>query len=979
MATGSAKKRNTTRSSSSKRSTAKKNTATKNAKRNEVDMLDEIFLLFVLAVAVLLFLSNLKLIGTFGMAVSGVMFGLMGVISYIFPIALFFIAIYYVANKGVQIPSVKIGAMIVLLIVLSTFAHLLFKIDAASDVSSALDYFSMCKDARSGGGLFGSAVGQTLYKLIGKAGTYIVLIVLLIISVILISEKSLFRALSDGTRNINDRMRERSERNYSEREEYDEIRRQRRSEIDEERRLRRQARREERDLRIEEKNVEKQLRRERRLDNIQKNKSEIEERQLKRTEKKVSGVSIDTTIYDNDINSDEQNLGPNNIIKMNDDVHEITVDTEGFDFSNITVRNEHAISVNPEEMNEMLSSYTDAPSAFIPKDDDYKRNRDYSEISRRKSFDDDLFDDTQEPEESHYSEPEFDLFYDNKVYQENEGIPSSFSREERVEERKAEFFEPLDRTPTVVKNDKKDSINTDTISRRTVDTSTRENKKVSKSTGRQKAYRIPPVNLLEKGSKTLGESDSQLKAVAERLRLTLQDFGINVKMTMWSQGPTVTRFEMQPERGVKVAQIKNLADDIALSMEATDVRIEAPIPGKPAVGIEVPNKTNSVVKFRDLIETDEFRNADSKISFAVGKDIEGKAVVTDIAKMPHLLIAGSTGSGKSVCINTLIMSILYKANPDEVKLIMVDPKVVELSVYNDIPHLMIPVVTDPKKAAAALQWAVNEMTDRYNKFAEYKVRDMKGYNKRVTSGDFDDVPEDERPEKMPQIVIIIDELADLMMVASKDVETSICRLAQLARAAGIHLIVATQRPTSNVITGLIKANMPSRIAFAVSSGLDSRVILDTQGAERLLGKGDMLFYPQGYNKPARLQGAFVSDDEVSKVVAFIKDEYGEVSYSNAVLSSLENGGSTSSQASASGGNSESEYDDLFVKAAQFIMEKDKASIGMLQRAFKIGFNRAARIMDQLSEAGVVGEEEGTKPRKILMGPEQFEQFVEENL
>ena len=462
-----------------------------------------------------------------------------------------------------------------------------------------------------------------------------------------------------------------------------------------------------------------------------------------------------------------------------------------------------------------------------------------------------------------------------------------------------------------------------------------------------------------------------------RLQQTLNTFGVKVTITDISQGPSVTRYELQPEQGVKVSKIVGLADDIKLNLAATDIRIEAPIPGKAAIGIEVPNKENMTVALRDLIESKEFREFNSNIAFAVGKDIAGKTVVADIAKMPHMLIAGATGSGKSVCINTLIMSILYKAHPDDVKLIMVDPKVVELSVYNGIPHLLIPVVTDPKKASAALHWGVSEMEDRYRKFADYNVRDLKGYNKKIETMS---VPEgEERPKKMPQIVIIVDELADLMMVCPGEVEESICRLAQLARAAGIHLIIATQRPSVDVITGLIKANMPSRVAFSVSSGVDSRTILDMNGAEKLLGKGDMLFYPQGYSKPARVQGAFVSDKEVSDVVDYLKNQtIGNVynSYAEDIEEKIKNIGSSggSSGSGSGGGNDRDEY---FEEAARFIIDKDKASIGMLQRVLKIGFNRAARIMDQLCEYGVVGEEEGTKPRKVLMSMEQFEQLLEE--
>nr|WP_307999130.1 DNA translocase FtsK [uncultured Merdimonas sp.] len=489
-----------------------------------------------------------------------------------------------------------------------------------------------------------------------------------------------------------------------------------------------------------------------------------------------------------------------------------------------------------------------------------------------------------------------------------------------------------------------------------------------------KAYRYPPLSLLKRGSKGGGESDAVLRETAMKLQQTLQNFGVQVTVTNVSCGPSVTRYELQPEMGVKVSKIVGLADDIKLNLAAADIRIEAPIPGKAAVGIEVPNKENAPVMLRDLLESPEFKNSVSKVSFAVGKDIGGKVVVADIAKMPHLLIAGATGSGKSVCINTLIMSILYKASPEEVKLIMIDPKVVELSVYNGIPHLMIPVVTDLKKAAGALNWAVAEMTRRYQAFAEMHVRDMKGYNEKIRTMP----PKDgEEPTLMPQIVIIVDELADLMMVAPGDVEEAICRLAQLARAAGIHLVLATQRPSVNVITGLIKANMPSRIAFSVSSGVDSRTIIDMNGAEKLLGKGDMLFYPSGYQKPARVQGSFVTDKEVQSVVEYLKDHNSDVTYDEEIVNHVNT--APIGNGAGAGASQEDDRDVHFVDAGRLIIDKDKASIGMLQRSFKIGFNRAARIMDQLAEAGVVGPEEGTKPRKVLMTSAEFEQYIEESL
>ncbi len=501
---------------------------------------------------------------------------------------------------------------------------------------------------------------------------------------------------------------------------------------------------------------------------------------------------------------------------------------------------------------------------------------------------------------------------------------------------------------------------------------------IPRTNPRKHKYVFPPVSLLSKGNtKKSGDTESYLRETAEKLQEVLSTFGVSAKVTDVSCGPSVTRYELQPEMGVKVSRIVGLADDIKLNLAAADIRIEAPIPGKAAVGIEVPNRESVPVMFRDLVESAEFKNIKSNIAFGAGKDIGGKVIVADIAKMPHVLIAGATGSGKSVCINTIIMSILYRADPEDVKLIMIDPKVVELSVYNGIPHLLIPVVTEPKKAAGALNWAVQEMTDRYQKFAQYQVRKIEEYNQKVEN--LKDIPDEEKPQKMPQIVVIVDELADLMMVAPGDVEDAICRLAQLARACGIHLVIATQRPSVNVITGLIKANMPSRIAFAVTSGVDSRTILDMVGAEKLLGKGDMLFYPQGLPKPLRVQGAFVTDKEVAEVVAFIKEKNGVTAYDSEMEEKVANAaGSSSNNAMSPDAGDDDGRDEYFLDSARLIVDKEKASIGMLQRHFKIGFNRAARIMDQLQEAGVVGPEAGTKPREILMTTEDLENYLEMN-
>ncbi len=859
-----------------KRGSAKK----KNVKPQNNGLYDEVVLLLVLATAVLLFLSNLNLIGSFGQVVSSVMFGLFGIVSYIVPIVLFLASAFYLSNRGAPVAVVKISAAIVLILLLCAFSQLLFCKDAVVDNIGG--YYVLSSTEKKGGGFFGGALSFMLCKCIGIVGTYIVMIVLTVVSVVLITEKSFFNGVKKGSTTIYNSARDDAAR----------------------RRELREERERERELRFEE---QKRLRDERkRMD-----EAEHEERIL-RSEKKVSGVMADTRLSKKN--------------KKTDDIHEITMEGElpEIDFEHVTIRTAHNISVNEELPNE--DPIPDLEDKLIEQTDTMVK------ASERIAFSEGipLFGDGARP-----------------VQQASKKTAVKMTQETDAKER------------TAVAVPKKSEMHNS----------------IHSEAGYHGIYKFPPIKLLQKGSsKANVDSTKQLKENAAKLQQTLNNFGVHVTITDISQGPTVTRYEMQPEQGVKVNKIVGLTDDIKLNMAATDIRIEAPIPGKAAVGIEIPNKENSTVVFRDLIESPEFEKAQSKISFAVGKDIGGQTVVTDIAKMPHLLIAGATGSGKSVCINTLIMSILYKAHPDDVKLIMIDPKVVELSVYNGIPHLMVPVVTDPKKAAAALHWGVSEMTDRYNRFAEFGVRDLKGYNKKVETA-FNDVAEEERPKKLPQVVIIVDELADLMMVAAKEVEESICRLAQLARAAGIHLIIATQRPSVDVITGLIKANMPSRIAFSVSSAVDSRTILDNGGAEKLLGKGDMLFYPQGYAKPARLQGAFVSDQEVSDIVEFLKKNSQGHVYSTEIEEKI----ASTETASAMDTDQGSDRDQYFVDAAKFIIEKDKASIGMLQRVFKIGFNRAARIMDQLADAGIVGEEEGTKPRKILMSQEQFEAFIEESL
>ena len=478
-------------------------------------------------------------------------------------------------------------------------------------------------------------------------------------------------------------------------------------------------------------------------------------------------------------------------------------------------------------------------------------------------------------------------------------------------------------------------------------------------------YEFPPIELLtEGGSRGIKGGKKVIADNATKLQKTLYNFGVSAKVENVSVGPAITRYELKPAEGVRVSKIANLADDIALNLAAESIRIEAPIPGKQAVGIEIPNKENEVVHLRDIIESDKFSDSNSKLAFALGKDVAGEEIVTDIAKMPHVLIAGSTGSGKSVCINTLITSIIYKAKPSEVKLVLVDPKVVELSVYNGIPHLLIPVVTDPKKAAGALAWAVQEMVNRYSLFASKGVRDIKGYNAALDK--------ENEASKLPQIVIIIDELADLMMVAKNDVEDAICRLAQMARAAGMHLVIATQRPSVDVITGLIKANIPSRIAFAVSSQVDSRTILDMAGAEKLLGKGDMLFYPTGMSKPTRIQGAFISDKDVEKIVDFVKSN-GTATYSDDVLESIEKANSNEKEIKDIGEDGD-DTDPFLDEAIETVIETQQASTSFIQRRFKVGYARAGRIIDQMEERGIISGYQGSKPREVLMSKERWQEL-----
>ena len=824
----------------------------------------EVILWVIVAIALLLFVSNLGFGGIVGQAVSGVLFGVFGLIAYVLPILILVVSFFAVSNKGNFHASVKIAAGVVFVAFFCLFLSLA---GSGREYYEPMKAYTYSATERAGGGIVGGALAYVMVKAFGVIGSYIIDFIVLIICLVLITERSALKGMQKGGQKVYESAKESNER-YKEYREY-----------------------------------------------------KNEERRKRRMDHKVSGVSIDTKI------SDQKESG----VGTSDEIGEL-----------------HA---NP--------------------------NVDLPEISqeskvRLSSGEDTLF----EPQKASVQP-----LISGEITASEPVISGDYMHENPVAEPESADPKPgkqaSEEVPTVAEHTKRKARTSEEEIQKEIADVVQEMAPAAAQP--EKKYVFPPVDLLKAGSgKKSANTESQLRETANKLQQTLKTFGVNVTVTNISCGPAVTRYEIQPEMGVKVSKIVGLADDIKLNLAAADIRIEAPIPGKAAVGIEVPNKENVTVAFRDLIESKEFKESKSKISFAVGKDIAGKTKVTDIAKMPHLLIAGATGSGKSVCINTIIMSILYKADPSEVKLLMIDPKVVELSVYNGIPHLMIPVVTDPKKASGALHWAVAEMTDRYEKFAQANVREINGYNAKVDSIE---VPEgQERPQKMPQIVIIVDELADLMMVASNDVEEAICRLAQLARAAGIHLVIATQRPSVNVITGLIKANMPSRIAFAVTSGVDSRTILDMNGAEKLLGKGDMLFNPQGAPKPIRVQGAFVSDEEVSEVVEYVKEHNGDAQYNDSVqqkMESLQSSGSNSVSISDSDAADDGR-DAYFVDAATIIVDKEKASIGMLQRYLKVGFNRAARIMDQLEEAGIVGPEEGTKPRTVLMNKEQFEAYIDAN-
>lgn len=896
----------------------------------------EIKVLVVFVMGIIILLSYANAAGFIGRLLSQFLFGMLGLIAYIVPFFMMGAYAFLMANPGNIKLRNKIICFSIVIVLFAAFMQLFhYGYDSKFQI---VKFFGNSAAERSGGGLLGGLLSNALAFLLGKWGAYIVLIALFTVAFMYLTEKFIFAHLGRKSKVAYERVKERAVQAV------------------EERNLAREA---EEELEVLE-DWEQEEPRRAKFFSFKKDKSEREKEEVKESPALIEIVADESVEESLDSVTEEEEDGLEflTIQRGNEESNQRDLEQEKpvhDDIEEILAREvERAIKedipIYQQEINRKFAKASLAETPTVVVTEPVKETEVYSmqEIFATEPKHEEPLEFACEVESR---EPKEGIVMD-AVEQEGGPLPEDVMLQT---ESNGQYI-----MESVLPDAKNEASK---VSREGMEAIEVANAPV------QKEYEFPTVDLLAKPEKAQeGMSDEELKEKARKLQETLESFGVRAKVINVSCGPAVTRFELQPEQGVKVSKITALTDDIKLNMAAEEIRIEAPIPGKAAVGIEVPNQTTTTVHLRDLVENSQFKKHQSNIAFAVGKDIGGQVVVTDIAKMPHLLIAGATGSGKSVCINTLIMSILYKAHPDDVKLIMIDPKVVELSCYNGIPHLLIPVVTEAKKASAALQWAVDEMTKRYNKFAELTVRDMKGYNEKIKAVEY---ANDERFQKMPQIVIIVDELADLMMVASKEVEDAICRLAQLARAAGIHLVIATQRPSVNVITGLIKANVPSRIAFAVSSAVDSRTILDGGGAEKLLGKGDMLFYPSGFPKPVRVQGAFVSDEEVNTVVEFITQQ--NIAQYDTEIDAKITENKYAKEEEKSGSNSGN--DDYFVEAGKFIIEKEKASIGMLQRVYKIGFNRAARIMDQLCAAGVVGPEEGTKPRKILMTMEEFENYI----
>ncbi len=925
--------RKKTNTSGRKKQPAKSKQPVKNKQIQDNQLRNDCIILFSIACAIILILTNFNLAGTLGRGIKWLMFGVFGVMEYIFPFVLAASVIFLMVNRDlIRVARIKTAAAYGLFVVLCGMIQRVYNKPAIME-SNVGEVFTYCADYKAGGGFLGGVLCKALSP-IGAIGTFVILMILAIICIVIITEKSFVSGLKN-VKKSSQRMMQEAKEDYSAYRQHSASLHENDMSDEEYHRLREEERARARLRKIEKK--EKQL---------AEKKAREEYLANARMNNVVRGVTSDTLIT-GDVQPEPEI-----------DIHEIEVDRERKDEYSADIY-EPDNRMKPVDKAQVIVDDSDDLFEDLYSDD--KSADSGMPVQSVQEIQDDYY-----SEESQYPDEDVsDGMVDNYSYSEPDADEEVYDIQG---DEAADYTDDIQEEPEADVQDNVTAENPASEGGALVST---DNKNGVSEKKQKKAYKFPPVSLLKKNPGAASGGKAEYRMTAQRLQETLLTFGVKVTITDISCGPTVTRYELQPEQGVKVSKIVSLSDDIKLNLAAADIRIEAPIPGKAAIGIEVPNKEAGSVYFRELVESKEFKESQSAISFGVGKDIAGKTIIADIAKMPHMLIAGATGSGKSVCINTIIMSILYKAKPEDVRLIMVDPKVVELSVYNGIPHLLLPVVTDPKKAAGALNWAVNEMTDRYKKFAAMQVRNIKGYNDVVVKKNKEGI--DPPMEKLPQIVIIIDELADLMMVAPGEVEDAICRLAQLARAAGIHMVIATQRPSVNVVTGLIKANIPSKIAFAVSSGIDSRVIIDMNGAEKLLGKGDMLYFPSNLPKPLRVQGAFVSDEEVENVVSFLKENAEEVSYDESIAQA------TVSQESMPGSSSkgDDDRDSLFADAGRFVIENEKGSIGSLQRHFKIGFNRAGRIMDQLADAKVVGPELGTKPRKVEMTMEEFETLLKQ--
>ena len=934
----------------------------------------EIFCWILLAVSVLIFISLFGIGGKIGNVLGGIFFGLMGTNAYVFPFLLFFLTLYVMANRGSRRAYVQTASAAGLFVTVCGLLELMLV--GWRESHSLNEYYEVGMQYHQGGGLIGGALENLFCPTIGVAGTYIVLIAATILFLALITQKTLFVSAGKWGRQTLDEQREvLAARREAERARRQEERAERRAEAI---RLR-----EEEKKRFGEQSALKAApegsgedpdglsisffgrqgaeRKRPSAEDAQKDLfGDVRDAGKKGKQDFVVFGKLSGEVPDG------RNAPVTSFEK--EDLKAKTV-SSGTLFRRSRKADAHQLAKTSDagEAAEPLSGLEEPEPGAGVLSPDLVIHRGGEEVSSANGAGSQMLQeklklDSRRASQTSASGKEADGSGGLADEERDQAEPGEVVTKKEIEEAGASNIRRKAAQQAGAQSSKKVSA---LEAEQAADNVARE---IESKEEEEQPYVFPSVDLLERPRRSADSlTDADLRETASKLQQILATFGVHAKVTNVSCGPSVTRYELQPEMGTKVSKITNLADDIKMNLAVTDIRIEAPIPGKAAVGIEVPNRTPSMVYLRELIDSEEFRKAKGRLTYVVGKDIAGKIVVSDIAKMPHLLIAGATGSGKSVFINTMIMSILYKSDPSDVKLIMIDPKVVELSVYNGIPHLFIPVVTDPKKAAGALNWAVSEMTKRYQMFAEVGVRNLAGYNAKAetlqkagTAG---------APKKLPQIVIIVDELADLMMVSGNEVEDAICRLAQLARACGIHLVIATQRPSVDVITGLIKANIPSRIAFAVSSGTDSRTILDRGGAERLLGNGDMLFSPQNYKNPVRIQGAYVSDEEIQEVVDAIKVDGNP----DQIKERMEEVQKAAVSAEPGGGG---DVDELFAEAGRFIISKDKASIGMLQRWLKIGFNRAARIMDQLSDAEVVGPDEGTKPRKVLMSEEQFENYLE---